>query len=311
MLIKPADDKQPDIEILSGLLARPGLDGATRGRIETELRRIRAGARGEREAAYEIEFYYGANPNRMTIRDLRLEVDGRVAQIDHLLIDRLLGVWVCESKHFSEGVGVDDFGEWVAFYNRRPIGIGSPIEQNRKHISVLNDVFAKRLVDLPRRLGIPIKPELRSLVLVSKEARISRPKTKAGRARIDGLESVIKVDQLKTLLDRDLDSKGVATLRRLVSKGEIERFARQLVALHRPASADWLGKFGLAMVPPAPTKAPEQLSAAAATRARATCQGCGKRVSQAVIDFCTARAEVFGDRILCMDCQRKARRGQI
>jgi nuclease-like protein len=310
MLIKSADDKQPDIDALNGLLARPGLDGATRRRVETELRRVQAGARGEREAAYEIEFHYGANPNRMTIHDLRLEVDGRVAQIDHLLIDRLLGVWVCESKHFSEGVAVDDYGEWTGFYNRRPDGIGSPIEQNRKHIAVLNDVFAKRLVELPKRLGITIRPELRSVILVSKEARISRPKTKAGRARVEGLDSVIKIDQLKTLLDRDLDSKGVATLRRFVGKGEIERIARQLVALHRPASTDWSAKLGVAAESPAPADASGGPTVGPASQ-HAVCKGCGKRVSEAVIEFSQARAEVFGNRILCMDCQRKARKGQI
>ena len=92
---------------------------------------------GERDAAYAIEFHYGANKNRMTIHDLRIELDGRVAQIDHLIINRLLDIWVCESKHFSEGVAVDEHGEWVAFYDHRPYGIPSPVEQNRRHIAVL------------------------------------------------------------------------------------------------------------------------------------------------------------------------------
>ena len=56
MIIKAADDRQPDIDLLNGLLARPGLADATRRRIEEGLRRVQAGARGEREAAYEIEF---------------------------------------------------------------------------------------------------------------------------------------------------------------------------------------------------------------------------------------------------------------
>jgi Nuclease-related domain len=125
----------------------------------------------------------------MTIHDLRLEVDGRVAQIDHLIIDRLLTIWVCESKHFSEGVAVDDIGEWTGFYQRRAYGTGSPIEQNRKHIAVLNDVFAKHLVEPVKRLGFTINPELRNLILVSKDARITRPKTKVGRARVEGLDT--------------------------------------------------------------------------------------------------------------------------
>jgi hypothetical protein len=49
---------------------------------------IRAGIAGERDAAYAIEFELGGCQNRCTIRDLRLEVDGRVAQIDHLIVRR-------------------------------------------------------------------------------------------------------------------------------------------------------------------------------------------------------------------------------
>ena len=311
MLIKAADDKQPTIDALEALLARPDVDAPTRRRIEQEIRAVRAGAAGERDAAYEIEFHYGANPNRMTIHDLRLEVDGRVAQIDHLIIDRLLGIWVCESKHFVEGVAVDEFGEWTGFYARRPYGVGSPIEQNRKHIAVLADAVAKGMVGLPRRLGIAIKPEFRSLVLVSKQARISRPKTKAARDRIDGLDSVVKVDQLKSLMDKDWETKGISNFARLVGKGEIEKVARDLVALHRPASVDWAARFGLTATPSAPPTPPEPTPQVTEAPAGPACQACGKRVSQAVIDFCAARTDVFGGRTLCMDCQRKARRGKI
>jgi hypothetical protein len=310
MLIKAADDKQRDIDTLESLLTRPGLDAGAHRRIETELRRVQAGIAGERGAAYEIEFHYGHNPHRMTIHDLRLEVDGRVAQIDHLLIDRLLGIWVCESKHFSEGVAVDEYGEWAGFYRGRPFGIGSPIEQNRKHMAVLKDVFAKRLVELPRRLGIPIKPEVRSLILVSKEARISRPKSKAARDRVEGLDSVIKVDQLKTVLDKDLDSKGIAAMRKLVSRAEVEKLARQLVGLHRPTTTDWPAKFGL-VVAVAPEPPAAAVVADPALPSEAACQGCGKHVSQAVIEFCQQRSEIFSDRILCMNCQRLARRGKL
>lgn len=55
MQIKAADDKQPQIDALQALLARPDVDAHTRHRIEQEIRAIRAGAAGERDAAYEIE----------------------------------------------------------------------------------------------------------------------------------------------------------------------------------------------------------------------------------------------------------------
>lgn len=304
MLVKAADVRQSDIDILTSILDRPGLATDTRGRIETELRQIRAGAAGERDAAYEIEFHYAANPNRMTIHDLRLEVDDRVAQIDHLLLDRLVGIWICESKHFSEGVAVDEFGEWTGFYRRRPYGIGSPIEQCRKHAAVLTDVFAKGLVKPPTRLGVTMKPAIRSLVLVSKGARLSRPKTAAARAGIDGIDSVIKVDQLKALMDKDLDSTGLMAFSRFISQREVERLASELVALHRPITVDWAARIGLGDAPPGPAE-PGQPAAAASP---SVCEACGKRVSRAVIDFCQSRSETFGGRILCMDCQRLARK---
>jgi hypothetical protein len=49
VLIKSADNKQPDIDALTALLARSDVDAATRRKIEQDIRSIRAGADGERE----------------------------------------------------------------------------------------------------------------------------------------------------------------------------------------------------------------------------------------------------------------------
>ncbi len=180
VLIKSDDDREPHIAALEALLRRPDVAAETRRRIELEIKRIRAGMAGERDAAYEVEFALGESRNRMTIHDLRIEVGGRVAQIDHLVVNRLLDVWVLESKHFSEGVAVNEHGEWTAFYGHRPYGIPSPIEQNGRHVAVLADAFANGLVPLPKRLGmVTIKPRFYSLVMVSNNARISRGRTSA------------------------------------------------------------------------------------------------------------------------------------
>ena len=82
MLIKAADDKQPQIDELEALRTRPDVDAETKAHIDREIKNIRAGARGERDAAYQIDFDYAKESNRVVIHDLRLEVDGRVAQID-------------------------------------------------------------------------------------------------------------------------------------------------------------------------------------------------------------------------------------
>ena len=325
MLIKPADDRQPQIAALEALLGRSDVQAATRRRIEQEIRLVRAGAAGERDAAYEIEFVYGANPNRMTIHDLRIELDGRVAQFDHLILNRYLDIWVCESKHFSDGVAINEHGEWVALYGTRAIGIPSPVEQNRRHLAVLGDVFAQGLVRLPKRLGMTIHPRIDALVLISNGARISRPEGRAAR-HVDGLDTVIKVDQLRATVEKALDRKSPVALRSLVGRGTLETVARDLVALHRPAHVDWAARFGLPPTPPptamevpvrrptapgdpawqpAPQRGPD---ASERGPGRPVCARCGRSVSGSVVAYCELHAAWFGGATYCVSCQKQVGR---
>lgn len=256
MLIKTADDRRKDLEALQALLAHPRATVQTRTRIEQEMRNMRAGAKGEADAAYEIDFHHGASRNWAVIHDLRIEYQGRVAQIDHLLINRVLEFWVCESKHFSEGVAINEQGEFTAFYGGRGYGVASPIEQNRKHVAVLEKLMGSSIVQLPTRLGIPLKPSFRSVVLVSKNARISRPKGK-----VEGIDSVIKADSLRKLIERDIDKEPAAltllSMTKLIGQDTLEVFARQVAKLHRPIAFAWAAKFGLSAEMPAvqPAKA--------------------------------------------------------
>ena len=308
MQVKAPDDRQPDLDALGALLDRPNVDLQTRRRIEAEMRQIRAGAAGERDAAYQIEFHSGAHAGRVTIHDLRLEVDGRVAQIDHLFINRLLDIWVLESKHFAEGVSINDHGEWTGFSGGRPYGMASPIEQNRRHVAVLGQVFATGMVTLPKRLGVvAIKPRIRPLVLVSTGARISRPRTKAAQALVEGLDTVIKVDRWAMTINQDLETRSLGVIAKVVSEGTVQRIGRELAALHRPMTIDWAARFGLPPVP-VPPGAPARVALPDPTRATrdAACASCGLPVSQVAIDYCRANAARFGGQVLCYRCQRRS-----
>lgn len=137
MLIKVADDKQPHIDAFSALLGRQDVDPATRKLIEQQIGTVRSGAKGERDAAYEIDFHYRDRENYMAIHDLRVEFSGCVAQVDHLLINRVLDVWVCETKAFSEGVKINEYGEWFRYGWGHARGMASPVEQDRRHVAVL------------------------------------------------------------------------------------------------------------------------------------------------------------------------------
>jgi hypothetical protein len=259
---------------------------------------------GERDAAYEIEFYFGKSTNYVTIHDLRLEHAGRVAQIDHLIINRVLQVWVCESKHFVDSVAINAQGEWTRSYRGRDYGVPSPIEQNKKHIDVLEDVFKSGAVSLPRRI-FTMRPELRSLVLVSNNAVIKRP-----RSKVEGVDTVIKAERLKTGVFDTWDDSVRTMVQRLVSTETIERVGRELVALHRPIAVDWAARFGVAEAPDASATPPiPPSSAASAPRGLPSdpsgklCDRCGRSTSFAEVKFCRVNKPRFGGGTFCRPCQ--------
>lgn len=325
MIIKAADENASKIAALEGLRARRDASADVRKRIDQELRNIRAGIRGEEESAYEINFNYGASKNYAIIHDLRIEVEGRVAQIDHLLINRFLDVWVCESKHFSEGIAINEQGECSAFFNNKPYGVASPFEQNKKHILVLNLLFRSGVVPLPKRLGIAIKPKMISVVLVSKKARITRPKT-----RVEGVDSIIKNDQFRSLIDRAIDAgNNPLTMAKLVGADTLENFARAIAAQHKPIEFRWAAKFGFPEEPagaavgpaakapttPPPLPAPMVAAYRVADRTPSAVEGvkpkqklicakCLEPVELKVARFCWFNKARFGENIYCRECQQ-------
>lgn len=246
MISKNADDKSAHVEALEALLNRKDLDATQKRNIERDLRFMRAGMRGEKDAAYEVDFYYGKGQNWCVLHDLRIEHEGRVAQIDHLLLNRLMEAFVLETKNFSEGVGCNEHGEFVQFWNGKAQGIASPVEQNAKHIDVLKAALRDGRVPVPKRLGITLMPHFIGLVVVSKTARISRPK-----GNHPELDCLLKMDQLSTRLDKQLEK---ANLLKLIGQDTLHEFAQSIAQMHVPASLPTAARYGLAETAPVPTQ---------------------------------------------------------
>jgi hypothetical protein len=299
MLLKTADDKTHEIEALEALLKRADIDPRTRRQIENEIWSIRLGAKSEADAAYQLDFDLKENRRWAVIHDLRVEVEGQVAQMDHLVISRMLEVFVCESKSFTGGVKVNEHGEWTTFRDRRPVGIPSPVEQNRRHIAVLERAIKLGYVQLPRRV-LAIKPTFHNRVLVSTEGSIGRP-----RRKLPELDSVVKVDQFRThLLNRNFSS---LSMLKLVGSDTLEAFGRQLVALHRPHQTDWAKRFGIATME-STTMAPTSTRAPGGKERKPSgiaCASCGVEVSTAEAYFCRMNKPRFAGQTYCMACQRR------
>lgn len=224
MLIKSADDQ-------SGLFAQLELaakeGGLAAKRAACELRTRKAGLKGESESAYLIDFHFATAQNWIVLHDLRLERNGRVAQIDHVLMNRLLEVYVLESKHFRDGLKITEDGEFLRWnsYKKTYEGMPSPIAQNDRHVAVLRDVMED--LDLPIRVGLTLTPSFANLVLVAPNARVDRPK------RFD-TSRIIKADHLKSFIEKDFEGVGVLKLAKLISSETLEQLGRQLAAQHRP-----------------------------------------------------------------------------
>src|SRR3546814_12153126 len=70
-----------------------------------------------RDSAYLSDFCYASSPHWAVIHDLRLEQGGRTAQIDHLLINRWMDVYVLETKHCHAGIKITEDGEFLRWNN--------------------------------------------------------------------------------------------------------------------------------------------------------------------------------------------------
>lgn len=135
---------------------------------------------------------------------------------------------------------------------------------------------------------------------------------------VDGIETVIKVEQLARTVEKQLDHVSPLILSRLISVDELQRMAKQLAALHRPVRVDWAARFGLPHQPvdrahdpsiqregrlPVPERG--ALRSAAHQKQKLLCASCGDPVSYSVARFCWFNKRRFSGQVLCMDCQKQ------
>lgn len=250
MILKPFRLKDGGVAELETLLATAPTP--IKPKIEQEIRRVRAGNKGERESAYFIDFENAAHKNRVVLHDLRFEVNGRVAQIDHLMINRLLDVYVFETKHFNTGLKITEDGEFLRWndYKKTFEGMPSPLAQNERHIQVLKDVFDQ--IEMPTRLGLRLAPSFQTLILISPNARIDRPK-KFDTSR------VVKADLLGKAIKKDNEESSIlgafGSVAKIVSLETIQDMGRQLMLRHSPIAINYAAMFGLDKVQPQVTPA--------------------------------------------------------
>lgn len=303
MIIKSRDPKDRDIAELDALLKQADAPGK-RFLIERELRAMKAGIAGEEDCAYYINFYFGNSHNWCVIHDLRIEHEGSVAQIDHLLINRLFEIYVIESKNFSYEVAINDSGEFTLKSGSRSFGIPSPIEQNKRHIFLLEKFITSRSL-APSRFGIPIVPRYRSLVLMSPKSVITRPDSEKFDTDI-----VIKADTLRTKIDDIVDKMSpfndLTIIGNMSKIKTVTDFAQSLQSYHSSASIDYRKKFGIKPEhDPIQSVIDRSNGNAEQGDKKYYCFKCRKAIPDNVARFCWNNKEKFGGKAFCYECQKE------
>lgn len=325
MLLKSADDKSPRLALMENLLRQGNLSPSQHKWASLELMRLRKGIEGERQAAHYLDNYFKDGQNHVILHDLRFEVDGETAQIDHLVFNRGSGIYLIETKNYAGNLVINEQGEFTVDYDGERFGIPSPIEQSRRHERVLTKLMDR--LGLNARIG---ERDFYHVVLLHPKAQIVRPAAKSFDTSM-----VIKADQFPTWHQKFVDKTfGVGMLVKVLanmrSLETITEWAEKLLRQHRPADQLTLPPFmesrtanqqNSPVTPFVASPVPDQVTHSSVvssstvvtpTRSQAMdhplakkliCVTCGGKISFPEGKFCWNNAKRFGGLQYCREHQ--------
>ena len=313
MIIKSADDKSKRLALLQDLQQSPMLDARQKEWLRDELRRCKTGIEGEKAAAFYLDGHYKDSQNNVLLHDLRLQVDGEVAQIDHLVINRTGYIVLIETKNYSGDLEVNAHGEFTAHYGKERYGIPSPFEQSRRHGRVLGKLL--------ERLEIGTRtdklPEFHNVVMMHPKAIIQRPDSKAFDTSF-----LIKADQFPAWHNKLVEGTSTGGLLKALfnmrSPDTIKEWGEKLKRQHRAADLLTLPDFmqpkphmaeaaqSQKPVSPASLAVPataEHAAADASLVKKLICAHCRAKIGFPEGKFCWNNAKRFGGLQYCREHQ--------
>lgn len=290
------------------------LDLQQRKWLREELHRCKKGIQGERDSAHYLDSYFKGGENHVVLHDLRFVLDDDVAQIDHLVINRIGNFFLIETKNYSGDLVINEHGEFTVQYEQDAFGIPSPWEQSRRHERILVKILEK--------LGISGRldkhPEFHHVVMMHPKAIIKRPDN-----AVFDTSFLIKADQFPTWHGKFVDKLGAGGIfKAMLNMRSLETVAdwgEKLKGLHRPADLLALPPFmapkamvaeppSAAQPPAAPLPAPQvsRTSASPSEEAPAKkliCAQCGSKITYPEGKFCWNNSKRFGGLQYCREHQ--------
>ncbi|CAA6809709.1 MAG: Unknown protein, partial [uncultured Sulfurovum sp.] len=203
--------------------------------IKTDLARVVNGYEAEKDNAYYIGFRFKESPRSILLHDVRIEHEGKVAQIDHIIINRF-GIEILESKSFTGTLTIKGDGALNVKYGNKTQTFPNPIEQNKRHAEILGD-FIKANITLPsnlKLLGVPIV----STVLINPQTTITHNTLPEGFAR---------ADSFTTHWDERIENMSPLAMFKSISKmmtlDKAKEIADFLVQSHTPKIYDYAKRY--------------------------------------------------------------------
>ena len=308
MLLKSVDDKSKRLSLLEDLQKSPLLDFNQKKWLRDELMRTRKGIQGEKDSAYYLDQYFKTGENHVVLHDLRFVVDGDVAQIDHLVINRGIGIYLIETKNYAGNLVINEHAEFTVEYDDVRFGIPSPMEQSRRHERILQRLLDR--LEIRNRSGGPMN--FYHVVMLHPKATIERPSSK-----VLDTSDVIKADQFPTWHKKFVDKEfGVGMVLKLAvnmrSLDTVKEWGEKLIGQHRPSNhldlPDFmLPKVAAPVIPrPKPTiPEPSIRTTVTAPQAKAEAVVEGPRAVANEVPTPQDPAQEAAKRLICSHCKAK------
>jgi hypothetical protein len=235
MIFKQIDDKSQDIKTLKRLLEE-SKSISQRKLIDIQLKKIMAGYQAEEKNAYYLNFGLKESKNIILLHDIRLEHNGRIAQIDHLLISRK-GIELLETKSLKGNVTINSDGSLTSRNGRYTNTYANPLEQSKRHALVIKDFLSDSGL-LPKRVDAFGGIDISSKVLIHSNTNLTNNELPDGFERADSFLSKRNKE-----IDNTSLFKAVGMFIKAYNIDTAERIGTLLVNSHMPIEYDYTKKF--------------------------------------------------------------------
>lgn len=234
MLYKDIDSKEQEIQQLKTLILK-SQNPKQKNLIKADLARVLNGYKAEKDNAYYLGFHFKESPRSILLHDIRIEHEGKIAQIDHIIINRF-GIEMLESKSFTGTLTIKGDGSLNVEYGNKVQTFPNPIEQNNRHAEILEN-FIKANMTLPSNLKL-LKFPISSTVLINPKTTITNNTLPKGFAR---------ADSFITDWDERVEKMGAIsvfkTLSTMMTLDKAKEVAELLVKAHTPKMYDYTKKY--------------------------------------------------------------------